>query len=157
MTYELCEHRCGLRVVPEVDRLNVQAAIDDLDVGFGYVETNKIQGGILDYLQRLGWSNSVKVANGTNITITSMHNQVGLAIQLGNVSRIYADMLKLQSLYLDEKISSGIIIVPHYDYLPNLSKKGGMDNRINHARLFRELPVFSKVITIPLVVYGVKA
>lgn len=157
MTYELFEHRCGLRVVPVADRLNVQAAIEDLDVGSDYVETNKIQGGILDYLQHLGWSDNVKVANGTNITITSMHNQVGLAIQLGNVSRIYADMLKLQSLYLDEKISCGMIIVPHYDYLPKLSRKGGMDNRINHARVARELPVFSKVITIPLLVYGVKA
>lgn len=100
-------------------------------------------------LKKKGWSDKVRLASTSKITITSMQNDVGLCMQTGNISRIYADLIKLQTLYIENTIKCGIIILPT---LNAARKLGG--NLANLDRVERELEIFSSVITIPLTLIG---
>lgn len=80
-----------------------------------------------------------------------MKDSVGLCLQTGNVGRFYADMLKLQTLYLNGKIESGIVILP-----TNHAAKLMGDNLANFERFIRELNLYKKIITIPIHVIGIE-
>ena len=78
-----------------------------------------------------------------------MKDHVGLCIQPGNMSRIYADLMKLQVLFLRDSIRAGIFILPTQD-----SAKVIGDNIACCERMVRELSIFNSVITAPLWVAG---
>ncbi|WP_060209923.1 BglII/BstYI family type II restriction endonuclease [Sporosarcina koreensis] len=102
-------------------------------------------------IQLQGWSGETRVDKSNNITITSMKDNIGLCLQTGNVGRFYADMLKLQTLYLNGKIDAGIYIIP----TNNAAKKMG-GNLANYERFIRELDLYKKIITIPIHVIGIE-
>ncbi len=155
MYYETYDHRHGLRSVPAAERMGVENLLDSISSPVGKITTKEIVEPIKDGLKSLGWSGKVAIGGGTNISIASVHGDVGITVQFGNISRIYADLMKFQALFIEEKIGSAIIIVPHKDIIPRLSKTGGLDNRCSYERVSREMPVFSKVITVPVIVYGI--
>ncbi len=76
----------------------------------------------------------------SKITIASLKDGVGLCMQTGgNMSRMYADLLKLQKLYLEDAISSGGIILPTSKASRDLG-----DNIANADRLAAELKIFRR-------------
>lgn len=96
-------------------------------------------------LNRFGWADSVKI-EPTNLTINFVKRNVGLCVQLGNVARTYADLLKIQILFEKNIIDVGVIAVPgRFD-----SKKMG-SNHAQYERLEEELKLFKNIITVPLV------
>ena len=155
MKYDILDHRRGLRSVPPEERMGVENLLDSIIYPVGKLTPKEVTDPIKQGLYTLGWSGKVSIGQGTKISITSVHSDVGMAIQFGNISRIYADLMKFQALYVEEKIASAIVIVPHNDLLSRLSKTGGLDNRCSFERISREMPIFSKVITIPIIVYGI--
>jgi len=72
-------------------------------------------------------------------------------LQTGNVARVYADLLKLQALFLEGRITAAVLIVPSKE----LSKTFG-NNIASFDRLVSELAVFQAVITVPLFVIGLE-
>ena len=102
---------------------------------------------ILKELYTLGWSGEIKIDYRSNMTITSAKELIGLCIQTGNYSRIYADLLKLQSLYKRNAIKGGIIVLPNRAAAKILAA-----NISNGYRLRKELNIFSKIIDLPLVI-----
>ncbi|MEJ9302012.1 BglII/BstYI family type II restriction endonuclease [Priestia megaterium] len=101
-------------------------------------------------LQNYGWSDKVKIHYEKDLTITSMKKNIGLCIQTGNVSRFYADLLKLQALFLKDKIKAAIYIIPSKE----ASKKLG-SNIANADRFIDELSIFKHIITIPILVISI--
>ncbi|MBE0338713.1 BglII/BstYI family type II restriction endonuclease [Paenibacillus sp. 23TSA30-6] len=106
---------------------------------------------ILDALIQLGWSDQVKVERDLNITITSMNNKVGLCLQLGNMARFYADLLKLEVLHQKNTAECAIYILPK----KQAAKKLG-SNIAQFERMTEELKVFKHIITIPIAVIGIE-
>lgn len=104
---------------------------------------------LLDELKKRGWSDNLFLDTISKISITSEKKGVGLCLQTGNVSRTYADMLKLQNLFVQGKLRAGVIIVP-----TSSCAKEYASNSATYERLVRELQIFSQVITMPLVVLG---
>ena len=72
-----------------------------------------------------------------------------MCLQTGNVGRIYADLLKLQTLYMKDNIQAGILLIPPQNAAVRLGQ-----NLVNYERLTRELPIFNQVVTMPLVIVG---
>lgn len=106
---------------------------------------------VLRKLLAAGWSSEFPISSHSGMTITSTKNDVGLCFQTGNVARVYADLLKLQALYVDKVISAGIVVIPSH---PSARVLG---SNIAHAdRLLRELEVFRKVIDLPLLVFAIE-
>lgn len=101
-------------------------------------------------LTEQGWSDEVQINSSSRLTITAMKGRTGLCLQTGNVARAMYDLLKLQALYADERISSAIFL------LPTKSAANLMGSNIaNYERLSDEIrSVFHEVITVPILVIG---
>ena len=117
---------------------------------------NPKKNGVRDHLLKTlknkhGWSDEVKLALDSKITITAKKGDVGLCLQTGNMGRMYADLLKLECLFKAKVLKAAILIVPtrrlakEHEYGANVAQ---------FERVARELPIFDKVITIPMVVIG---
>lgn len=99
----------------------------------------------------LGWSKNVRVG-GSNLTISFLKSRVGVCLQLGNVSRLYADMLKLTFLEHKQKIDTAVIIVPD----AVASKEFGV-NYANYERLIREYDLFFDILRCPTAIFALSS
>lgn len=106
---------------------------------------------ILNKLRDIGWSSPTRIDAQSKITVTAMCNGTALALQTGNTARFYADLLKLQALYLSSKSSSAVYIL----FCSREAKKIG-SNIANFERLVDELVIFQKTITVPMLVIGLE-
>jgi len=93
----------------------------------------------------------VAVAQGSDITITSMKSEVGLCLQTGNMARMYADLIKLQTLYLNNAIKSAVIVVPSEPVAKILGS-----NIAQAKRLARELDIFKKAYYVPTLIFALE-
>jgi len=125
----------------------VERCVSDVKLPLRKNGVSSIKTEILKNLYLNGWCEEVQVNVNSKITITSMFDKIGLCLQTGNVSRIYADLLKLQTLFMNGIILAGIIIVPDIEAARSLGS-----NMANSDRLMRELPIYASVITLPMVV-----
>ena len=70
-------------------------------------------------------------------------------MQTGNISRMYADLIKLQYLYQKDKINSAFYLLPSKE-----SAKIIGDNVANIERLSNELLLYRYIISLPILVIG---
>jgi len=111
---------------------------------------SELRSALLSPLSKLGWSDKVQIDTKRKLTITAMQGQIGLCLQTGNMSRFAYDLLKLQALYLEERISAAFCLIPTRSCANIMG-----DNIANFERTTAELKeVFNKVIIVPLVVIG---
>jgi len=111
-------------------------------------ESQKIKMEVSNTLNKLGWADSVKI-QPTNLTINFIKQRVGLCLQLGNVARTYADLLKIQLLIEMKIIDVGVIAVP----IRSAAKEMG-SNLAQYERLENELKIFDTIISAPIVIVG---
>lgn len=149
MKTEIYNHRNGLKVVPERIISDVESIIGEITPKLERNSVTDIKETIRKRLEKEGWTGEYRLDATSKITISSYLNGIGLCFQTGNVGRIYADLLKLQTLYVKGNISAGMILVPQSKTAKQLGS-----NMANYERLIRELPIFSQVITMPIVVIG---
>lgn len=149
MKVHMHDHCGGLATLPKTRRQEIEQAIAGCSITATRRAASKIGTAIENALVTLGWSGEVSLSRESKITITSMKHDVGLCLQTGNMSRMYADLLKLQHMFLNNTIKAGAMIVPSHAAAKNLG-----DNIANADRLARELDIFRKVIHMPLVVFS---
>jgi hypothetical protein len=125
----------------------ITEAVQDSNLKFGRDTPQQIKRIVADHFNQRGWADRVKVSEKTNLTINFMKNRVGICFQIGNVARMYADILKLLALSQGGKIDVGVIIVPD----EHESKLLGA-NYTRFDRLKKEMQVFSEIITLPILV-----
>lgn len=106
---------------------------------------------LLKGISEAGWSGEVPVSKDSKITVTSTKDDVGLCLQTGNMSRIYADILKLQTMYLNAAIKSAIVIVPSFPVAKQLGS-----NIANAKRLEGELEIFKLAYSVPTLVFSLE-
>ena len=112
-------------------------------------ETRDIREQISDLLNNKGWADEVKIPP-SKMTINYIKRDIGLCIQLGNVARIYADLLKIQTMFVRKKITLGVVVLPM-----KLESKYLGSNHAQFERLIEELKIFNETINLPLVVVGI--
>ncbi|MQF69444.1 hypothetical protein FIM12_03815 [SAR202 cluster bacterium AD-804-J14_MRT_500m] len=148
MKYYISEYNQGTNVLPAELQHEIEDVISTITTKPAKGASESLRKEALARLRSLGWSGEVQVAQGSNITITSTKRRVGLCLQVGNVARIYADMMKLQALYLNNTIMAAGIVVPSKSVALKL---GG--NLAQGDRLIRELEIFRKVYTVPTMIF----
>ncbi|MFC1484119.1 BglII/BstYI family type II restriction endonuclease [Candidatus Neomarinimicrobiota bacterium] len=99
-----------------------------------------------DILEVKGWITRYRIHANLSVTVTGARDLTAVCLQLGNVARIFYDVLKLQYLHSSSQISQGIIICP-------IESSG---NRAYLDRLIRESEVFKDVITVPFLAIGIE-
>lgn len=149
MSIQIHYHKC---TVDSVDKSKVNPLFTVLDKEnwkFSKGCSKKIRGIILDALMTLGWSSKVKLSVRSQISVTAMNGSCALCLQTGNMSRFYADLLKMQYLYEKGVITQAVYIIP--------TKKNAKimgSNVAFYERLVQELSLFSGFITVPIAIFG---
>ena len=151
MKHSIRSHCAGDNAVPANVQSEIGEAIGQVEIKIGPKAATKIRDAILTNLKANGWTGKFPVAKGSDITITSMRDEVGLCLQTGNMARMYADLIKLQTLYLDNAIKSAVIIVPSEPVAISLGS-----NIAQSKRLERELEIFKKAYHVPTLVYALE-
>lgn len=149
MKHCIFSHCQGDAAVPQSLQDEVAASIRAVNVKVTKGTAPKIRYALTSELIGRGWSTEAEISGLSRITVTSMKSKVGLCLQTGNMSRMYADLLKLQKLYMDGTIIAAAMIVPTHACARDLG-----DNIVNADRLERELEIFHKVIHLPVLVYS---
>ena len=146
-------HAKGSVTVPLQHKQDITQAVIAMTAQVRRGNATQLRDQFLDSLMMSGWSSEVSVSpRQSAMTITSINLTTGLCLQTGgNASRIYADLLKLQALYLDGVITCGVFVLPSAPVARNLG-----DNIAQADRLIRELNIFKKVVTLPLLVYSLE-
>jgi hypothetical protein len=151
VNFSTYSHCAGSSILPEGPRREIASAIEAISVVPGHGAAPKIRDSFLASLRAYGWSGEVPVSRHSDITITSLKNEVGLCLQTGNMARIYADLIKLQSMYLDNSIKAAAIVVPSYPVAVRLGS-----NIVQAQRLERELEIFKKAYHVPSLVFALE-
>ncbi len=152
MITTIFDHRSGLSVVPEYLVEGVKTVLSNINPTIKKNTVSDIRDCIISGIELQGWSGEYRLDATSKITISSYMEEIGLCIQTGNVGRIYADLIKLQSLYLKGNIKAGIIILPQKALASALAS-----NMASYERLIGELPIFKQVISMPLVIIGFRS
>ncbi len=150
MRYYVYSHQGASDVFPNHARAEIETAIESCEVRIGRGAAAAIRDHIVRSLGQNGWPDEFHVEPPSKITIASLKDRIGLCMQTGgNMSRMYADLLKLQKLYLEDAISAGAIILPTSKAARDLG-----DNVANADRLAAELKIFRRVIHMPIAVFS---
>ena len=149
MKVSLYDYRGGINATPKDILMSTKKTLESMNPTFVKNGVHEIRLDMKERLSKEGWSGAYRLDADSQITITSYQRNTGLCVQTGNVSRIYADLLKLQTLYNKSKIDSALIIVPLEKTASILAK-----NMATYERLSRELLIFDRVITMPIVIFG---
>ena len=115
MDAQIYNHMDGVDVVPENMLGEIADIIDEYTPVIERNSVTKIKTDITDALLLRGWSKEFRLDPTSRITVSSYLRGIGLCFQTGNYGRVYADLLKLQTLFTKGKISAGIILVPEKD------------------------------------------
>lgn len=94
-----------------------------------------------------GWALNVSLDQGLGLKVLSVKEDLAFHIQTGNMSRAPYDLLKLQYLFEIRRIKGAAFA------LPTQEAAGVIGENIAHAeRVIRELELFDRVITVPILV-----
>lgn len=107
--------------------------------------TSAIRRHVCSEFQNDGWAWDVKISNDTLLSISALKDDMAFQLQTGNMSRAPYDLLKLQYLFQSQKIECAALAVPTKE----AAKKIG-SNIANADRLWNELQLFDRVITVPI-------
>lgn len=136
-------------VIPSAFTTELRAIIEEYKKRLGMYTISDFKKYLIPAIHKKGWSDEYYLDRTSKITITSIKEKIGLCIQTGNMARMYADLLKLQSLYSKKTITSGVLILA----TASCGKSFG-GNVASYERVIRELSIFEKVITMPLLIIG---
>ena len=152
MRHFTLSHCAGDKSIPAALRKTVADAIASVAVKAGPGAATRIRGQLLSQLKASGWSGEVSVSASSDMTITSAKDDIGLCMQTGNMSRIFADLMKLQAMYLDDLIKGAVIVLPSQEMARLLG-----DNIAQAKRLERELAIFKKAYHVPTLVFAMES
>lgn len=150
MKYRFHSHMHADRVIPALIRKQIEESISSCTTKACRGTATTLRRELSAKLAQKGWPIKVRIDTSSKITITSLKDDIGLCLQMGNMGRVYADLLKLQTTFLQRKIKAGVIIVA----VKRVAMTMGQ-NIVNFERLVGELAIFSKTITMPLLVIGI--
>ncbi|MBO4227399.1 BglII/BstYI family type II restriction endonuclease [Bradyrhizobium neotropicale] len=143
-------HQGASEALPAGERAEIESAIASCHVAIRRGAATEIRDRITSHLGRKGWPGEFQVEPPSKITIASLKNGVGLCVQTGgNMSRMYADLLKLQKLYMEDRVKSGAFVLPTAQAARDIG-----DNIANASRLQTELTIFRKVIHMPIALFS---
>ncbi len=151
MKFVVYDHCGGTSKVAAKRKKEIEDAIAAISIEPAKRAASKMREQFLASLKGAGWSGEYAVSKGSNIKITSLRDDIGFCLQTGNMARMYADMMKLQTLYLDGSIRSAVIVLPS----DPVAKKLGQ-NIASAKRLERELAIFQKAYHVPTLVYALE-
>ncbi len=102
-------------------------------------------------LARSGWAFDIRLGSGSQVSLSAFHHLgAGVQVQTGNVARAFYDLLKLQSMFDQERMKVGVMLLPTKAAARTLG-----DNIANFDRTRLEHDYyFSNAIDLPLMMFA---
>ena len=94
-----------------------------------------------------GWALNVKLDQAHGLTVLAVKEDLAFQLQTGNMSRAPYDLLKMQFLFQSERIEAAALALP-----TNSAARTIGDNIANAERVIKELDLFDRVISVPILV-----
>jgi len=94
-----------------------------------------------------GWALRVNLDQGLGLKVFAEKDDIAFQLQTGNMSRAPYDLLKLQYLFQSGRIEAAALGLPTHD-----AAKAIGSNIAYAERVIRELKLFDRVITVPILV-----
>src|SRR5262245_37964133 len=107
--------------------------------------TPAIRAHVEDEFATEGWALDVRLDQHHQLAVTAMKGDLAFQLQTGNMSRAPYDLLKLQYLFQEHRIQAAALALPTLSAAKIIG-----DNIANADRIFRELRLFDRVITVPI-------
>ena len=92
-----------------------------------------------------GWARDVKLDQNLGLKVFAQKDDLAFQLQTGNMSRAAYDLLKFQYLFQSNRIESAALAVPTVEAARTLGA-----NIANADRIMRELQLFDRVISVPI-------
>lgn len=102
---------------------------------------------VVSEFQATGWAINPVLDQESRLSVFAMSDDLAFQIQMGNVSRVAYDLLKLQHLFQSKRIECAALAVP-----TKLAATKVGSNITNAERLCNELDLFDRIITVPIFV-----
>lgn len=150
MKIEIFSHSNGDKIVDKKIKDQLLKVLGDLNFKIKDGCENELRKAILTQLKSLGWSDDFMLDANSQISLTSYFDEHVLCLQTGNMSRFYADLLKIQYVFKKRKAKAAFYIIPSKE----ASKTMG-SNIVNFDRFTFELNLFKEIITTPTIVVGI--
>jgi hypothetical protein len=109
--------------------------------------TPEIRTYVQNELEKEGWALNVKIDQNLGLTVSAIRADLAFQLQTGNMSRAPYDLLKLQYLYVSQRIEAAALALPVKDAAVKIGS-----NVANAERLCNELQLFDRIITVPILV-----
>ncbi len=109
--------------------------------------TNEIRLHVKSELEKEGWAFNVRVAPEADLTVFAKNGDLAIQLQTGNISRYAYDLLKFQHLYSKREIEAAVLAIPTKDAAQAIGS-----NIANAERIWNELNIFDRVITVPIMI-----
>lgn len=94
-----------------------------------------------------GWALNVNLDQAHGLSVFAMQDDLAFQLQTGNMSRAPYDLLKLQYLFQSGRIEAAALALPTKEAAKVIG-----DNIANAERVIKELELFDRVITVPILV-----
>ncbi|MEQ8602868.1 MAG: restriction endonuclease [Marivibrio sp.] len=107
--------------------------------------TNDVRNHVEKEFIREGWARDVKLDQDLKLNVFAQKDDLAFQLQTGNMSRAPYDLLKLQYLFQSGRIEAAALAVPTKDAARAIG-----ENIANADRIVRELQLFDRVITVPI-------
>jgi hypothetical protein len=134
---------------PGVDTLAKSVISSLLPLPEGASTSRKMRDYWEDALLGDGWVKGLTVGN-SHLSIGYVFGEVGMCIQLGNTSRVYADLLKLETLFRLRTISQAVLVVPSAEYSKSLGTNYASFNRAE-----QDIKALSTTISVPILLISI--
>ena len=151
MTLEVYSHNAADTWVSQTLKDNLIDILKSIDFQIFEGCAEKLRKIILSQLKETGWSDDFKLDAHSQISLTSSNHDHALCLQTGNMSRFYADLLKLQFVYKNKGTRAAFYIIPSKE----AAKKMG-SNIAHFDRFVFEITLFKDIVTIPTLIIGIK-
>jgi hypothetical protein len=102
-----------------------------------------------EVLLTAGWIKGLAV-NKSKLRIGYVLQDTGMCIQLGNTSRVYADLLKLETCFRVGAIKNAVLVVPADEYSISLGT-----NYAAYTRTEQDINALSPTITVPIILIAI--
>lgn len=107
--------------------------------------TSRIRAHLRGELTEAGWACNPRIEPAYDLAVTGMYRDLAFQIQTGNISRAIYDLMKLQYLYTQKKIEAAALAVPTKAAAEIIAS-----NVANADRVWSELQLFDRIITVPM-------
>ncbi len=116
-------------------------------IKIGPKATTDVRAHVKAELEKDGWGFNVRVDAQSDLTIFAKKSDLVMQLQTGNISRYAYDILKIQHLYTRKEIEAGALAIPTREAAQKIGS-----NIANTDRIWNELNIFDRVITVPLMI-----